>query len=158
MKKLHVFILSLVILTFGFSISSAQRMKENKRIKNNIFSELNLSDTQRETIKDIRFTHEALKIDLAAELKKIKLQTKKLLSNKEIEKSSLFNLVEKSTSIELEMKKNRINMWLKIREELNEDQRKIWANRFLTQNRGFMGKFGDERLRHKMRNHKNRNK
>ena len=130
MKKLELFILIFAVLLIGVSNSHAQKMKEKVNDKDVVFNHLNLTDAQKENFTKIKFAKEKVKIELEAELKMNRLEIKKLLNEINFDESKLLNLVESGSKINYELKKANVEMWLKIRNILNDDQKKLWIKHF----------------------------
>lgn len=130
MKKLAMLSTILVLILVGFTNMEAQKKREKFNNKQHAMKELDLTEQQKEKIKEIKFKYAEANIDTEAKLKMNKLEIKKLLSNKNIDESELMSLLEKGSDIKLTMKKSKVKMWLEIRNILDENQKIIWSRHF----------------------------
>lgn len=130
MKKINMslFVLSLILVSSIFIMGQKQKVKNMPKDKHRI--DLNLTDEQEVKIQDIRFTHEEKQIEIKSELDKNRLQIKKLIASGNFSDNQLLNLVDKSGQIQSELEKNRVAMWLDIRNILTDEQKEIWKDRF----------------------------
>ncbi|MCW8849259.1 MAG: Spy/CpxP family protein refolding chaperone [Melioribacteraceae bacterium] len=130
MKKLIILSIILILVLMGFTNSQAQKKREKFNDKKYALKELNLTELQKEKIKEIKFNHAEANIATEAKLKMNRLEIKKLLSNKNIDENTLMPLIEESSDLKLIMKKSKVKMWLEIRDILDENQKTIWSRHF----------------------------
>lgn len=130
MKNLKSIALILTVLLLGFTNANAQRggNKLNDRKAN--FNQLKLTDAQKIDFNKIKFAHEESRIELQAELKMNKLEVKKLLNENNFSDDKLLSLVEQGSNIKSKLKIANVEMWLKIKNILDDDQKKIWIKNF----------------------------
>lgn len=131
MKKLELIILVFVLFIIGFSNANAQKVSDKQKDRNISTNQLNLTDAQKEEFTKIRFANEEVKIKLKAELKMNKLEIKKLLNETNLDESKLLKLVESGNGLNSKLRKANVEMWLDIRNILDNDQKEIWKHHFI---------------------------
>lgn len=130
MKKLIYASLISMFVIIGFSTIVAQNKSGKGLRKSKITEKLNLTEAQKEKFDVIKFSFQESKIDLEANIKKNRLENKKMMSSDNINENSLMNNIDKGSVLMAEKRKSRVQMWLDIREILNDDQKKIWTKSF----------------------------
>ena len=130
MKKSGLSVIVLVLVLLGLNNIAAQ--KENGKFKKHHhgLKELNLTEQQKEKMKEIKFSFEEANIETEAKIKKNKLEIKKLLSNNSFNENELMTLIEKGGDLKLVLKKSKVRMWLDIRNILDDNQKIIWVKHF----------------------------
>lgn len=151
MQKPNLSLIVFLLFTFISFPVLGQKQKDKNHFPNKIQNELNLTDIQKEKIQEIRFNHEEIKIEIKSELDKNRLEIKKLISSDDVNENGLLNLVEKSGQLKSDLEKERVKMWLKIRNLLTDEQKEIWKSKF--HNLGSR----DRMFKRGMRNEFNRN-
>lgn len=129
MKKIIFIIVAILLTSFSTQIP-AQNLKGKKIKAKKTFEALNLSENQEAKFKEIRFEHQEQKIDIESDLKKNRLQVKKLMSSKNIIEEELMNFIDKDSKLRSELRKSRVKMWYSIYNILDEEQKEIWQERF----------------------------
>jgi Spy/CpxP family protein refolding chaperone len=135
------------ILVFAFISISIQSLlaqqRGNRTMKGKMaFQELNLTETQKEKFNEIRFTQQESEIEIEAALKKNRLELKKMLASNNFNESDLMRLIDKGNDLRASKQKSKVKMFLTMRNILDDDQKKIFAERF--QKMALMGnRFGD---------------
>lgn len=145
MKKFGILILTIGVLLSSFASITAKGNKGNFDGRNKIIKKLNLTDQQLDQFKKIHLNQEEKKIDIEAKLKKNKLELKKLLVNKKINKQDFLELTDKANDLMGMLRKSRVEMWFEVYKILDENQKQIWINHFSA----FLDhdkRFGKERL------------
>ena len=130
MKKLGLSIIVLGLILLGLNSTEAQNKREKFKNQKFVLNELNLTEQQKEKMKEIKFGQEEANIETEAKLKMNKLEIKKLLSNNNFNENELMSLIEKSSSLQLILKKSKVKMWLDIRNILDDKQKDIWLDHF----------------------------
>ncbi|MEO8399151.1 MAG: Spy/CpxP family protein refolding chaperone [Ignavibacteriaceae bacterium] len=150
--KNPIFILAAIFTVLIFSgISSAQPdpPKEKMKPRGDMMEKLNLTDSQKDKLKEFRMTQEKEMIDLKAQLKKDQLSLKEIRSKDNFSRSEIISTVEKinqsKNKIALKIANNRMDMY----EVLTPEQQKIWK-----ENAKHFG--GKEKFKHRKRMMKER--
>jgi Spy/CpxP family protein refolding chaperone len=130
MKKLFSAVMVVIFITLGFQSVSAQINKNKMKRGERNLKELNLTDSQKLKFKEIRFANEEANIDIEAKIKKNRLEMKKIRLSENIDEEVLMNLIDKGSLLKSELVKSKTRMWLNIRNILDDEQKKNWANHF----------------------------
>lgn len=129
MKKIFFIITAILLTSFSTQVL-AQNLKGKKIKAKKTFEALNLSEIQEAKFKEIRFEHQERKIDIESELKKNRLEVKKLMSSKNIIEEELMKFIDKGIKLRSELQKSRVKMWYSIYNILDEEQKEIWQDKF----------------------------
>ncbi|MFC2083975.1 Spy/CpxP family protein refolding chaperone [Bacteroidota bacterium] len=137
MKK--IIISGLLIAIFSLGLTSAQdqinrhgRHRMHRSGKAKIFHELDLTESQVEQFRELKYQNQAEVIDLEAELEKNNLAIKKMMLDNEVNADQLLSLTSQNSDIKARIQNSRINLWLDIYNILNKEQQEIWAQHFGT--------------------------
>ena len=132
MKRLAI-ILFVFILSVSLTGVSAQTKKNPVRysgIGSKLIEELDLSDTQVDQINNLRYAHQEEMIDFRSRVEKNRLEIQKLMGEDQIDTEKVIELSEQSSTIQAEMKRSKVNMWIGIYNLLDDNQKKTWAKGF----------------------------
>jgi len=97
--------------------------------------ELEITDEQLETIREIRFEHQETMIDKRAELEKAKLEMEKLMVDEDFDRDKIYSQAEKIDEIESEIKLAGIDAKLRGMEILTDEQREQLKERPFKRNK-----------------------
>jgi len=143
----RVFFLAVIaLLVVGTSLTAQQNHKRNNekcysandkiagkncmqpidRMKAN----LDLTDEQVSKISDLKFKHENIALDKRNNIQKNQLAIRKMMTDNQIDKNELLNLVSKNSELQTEIKLAKTTMWLDIYNFLDDTQKVKWANTF----------------------------
>lgn len=143
MKKLSVilFVISIAVLFTGSTF--AQKRMANGFGQGRMFTQLDLSDSQKSEIEKLRYEHQMKAIDLRAELKKNKIEIENLLNAEKVDENAVMNLVEKNNEIHNSLSKMRMEMRIKVGSLLTTEQKELLDD-FPGFSRGFRHGMSDE--------------
>jgi Spy/CpxP family protein refolding chaperone len=111
MKNSFLIFFSILFIISNFSIT-AQKGKHRKAHPLKMIENLNLDDLQREKIEDMYLQKEENKIELQTELKKNRLEIKKMMVKDNLKNDELLELVEKGGKIRNDLVKSRVSFFL----------------------------------------------
>ncbi len=138
MKKITLAMV--LILAFGFTAISYSQpagtpakpgkrmMMMNRMHKMDIFKKLNLTDQQKDKIRDLRNDFQKKMIDLKANLQKSRLDLKDLRQQSKLNRSDVIAAVEKINKDRDAISLAVANHMLDIYEVLTPEQQKIWKD------------------------------
>ena len=129
MKKI-ILIITAVLLSSLATQVIGQNFKGKINKNNSTFNKLNLSENQETKFQEIRFKHQERKIDIESELKKNRLEVKKMMTKKNIKEEELMTFINKGIKLRSELQKSRVKMWYSIYNILEDDQKAVWQKRF----------------------------
>jgi Spy/CpxP family protein refolding chaperone len=119
----------LLLLSLSFTAPAwAGRGAEDaaKALTSNSFddvaAELALSDTQRTQVSDAIYASNSARVDLDARAQKARLQVRHLLAADPIDEKAVLKAVDALSAAEAEVRKNRVQLLLDIRETLTPEQ------------------------------------
>lgn len=118
--------LALSIPSFTIAQPDFERGPRNDRL----LSKLNLSDTQKEQFKKIRYETEKKNIDNRAKLETARLDMRRLFDSENIDRSAVEKKIAEVSALESGIKINHFNAWADCNKILNPDQQKIWRQAF----------------------------
>jgi Spy/CpxP family protein refolding chaperone len=123
MKTSMTFLISLG-LCLGSQLALAQPDLERAPpvVKKKIMRELGLNNEQIKKIEDLTYRSDREKLDIRHELKKAHLDLQHLMSADQPNEAAVFKMIEKTSALELKLKKNRVSLMLKIRKLLTREQ------------------------------------
>lgn len=116
---------------------------------------LNLTVEQEKQMKELRFKHETVMIDLRADLQTERLKMRQLSSADVPNKKKIHAQIEKAGAAEIKMEKARADHKLAVRAILDDEQFKMFRHGFMNKHHGFAGDRddfkgkGDKSPRHK---------
>lgn len=128
MKKLSIIFLSIFLFSLGTTV--AQNSFRGFRDDCIRESKLNLSDEQKEKFSELRLSHRENVIDLRAKLEKNRIEKRRLMNADNLDKEKILSLVEENNRIKGEIQKSRVEMLLKMRELLTDEQKEKLGNNF----------------------------
>lgn len=130
MKKLFFVLTVIMISSLSYQITFAQKIDRNFTRGDRGIEELNLTDIQKENFNEIRFAHQETNIDVNADLKKNRLNIKKMMASKNIDETQLINLVENGSKLRAQKMRSKVEMWLAVYNILDDVQKEKWTNHF----------------------------
>lgn len=144
-------IVLLISTIFFISINAQPKSKMPPPPPNGDFVKLDLTDAQKETMKELRFTHEEKLINLRSDMKKSELEIKRLLSEDNFTISEMKSLLDDKREIENKIEDERFNFWASVHNILDDTQKEKWEKKLMHQ-------IGDRerRAHHNMRNQRMR--
>jgi Spy/CpxP family protein refolding chaperone len=125
-----IFIAFIFLAILPLTYISAQKGKEGEKRERNFIQQLNLSEEQKTEFKNLKFNFEEKMIDLQTELKKNRLEFRKMLNNDNLNDDDVYKLAEKGSKIRNEMMNSKISFWLDVNKILTKEQRDIWKRNF----------------------------
>ena len=131
MKNL-IFVLSIlfVITTFNQEVYSQKRMHRNtENFQMNMREKLNLTDEQLNKIENLRLSHQEMMIKLRTDLELKELEMRKIKSSDKMSRGEVIRITKEINAIKDEMALVRANHQMDVYDNLDENQRKIWADR-----------------------------
>ncbi|PID56409.1 MAG: hypothetical protein CR986_10280 [Ignavibacteriae bacterium] len=130
MKKLLIAIIATFLISFSTSNSFAQRKKSNKNYHKQFCAKLNLTDSQEAKFEEFKFNEEEAMINLQTNLKKNRLEMKKLFAGKNVNETQVMNLIDKASNLRAQLHKLKIKTWFSINNILDDNQKEIWKKKF----------------------------
>lgn len=151
MKNLIYLLTVLFLITFvNQEMFSQKRDRENKKnVRMEMKEKLNLSQEQQDKIEGLRLAHEEDMIKFRSQLDLKELEMKKLLTNNDISRNEMLNIVKDINVIRNEIALAKTNHKMDVYEILDVNQRKIWMEQ-----QGKIGQMKDK-MRDKMRGRMN---
>lgn len=117
-----IFALSL----FTDSFAQMERMKMREKMRDRIEEKLNLTDSQKAKIEEMRVNHQKKMIDLNANLEKKKVELRALRNSEKLNRSDLVKLTKEISEIKNSMAIEKANHHMDIYEILDNNQKQIW--------------------------------
>ncbi len=108
------------------SFAQMERMKMREKMRDKIEERLNLTDTQKSKIEDLRISHQKKMIDLKANLEKKEVELNALRRSEKLNRSDFLKLTKEISEIKNTMAAERANHQMDIYELLDDNQKKIW--------------------------------
>ena len=150
MKKLIYAVLISLFVVIGFTTLIANTKNGKGLKKDQRLEKLNLTEQQKVKFDEIKFEFRENNIDLEANMKKNKLEIQKIMATGNIDENTLMNFIDKGSVLMSEKRKSRVQMWLNVREILDDSQKKIWTKNFKNfgeRKKEFSGKKGKKAKR-----------
>lgn len=124
MKKLSVFILSLLLLG-NISIFSqpAQGEPRGERIKN----VLKLTSEQEKKFNELKIQQQQAVIDTRAKIQKNRLELKQMIDAGKIDEKNFLQITDDNIKLQGDIKYSATKHWLDVYKMLNDDQKAIWT-------------------------------
>lgn len=128
MKKLHVLILS-VLLLGNFSIFSQpiQDDPPSGPRGNRIKELLKLTPEQEKKFDDLKYQHQQGVIDIRAKIQKNRLELKKMIDDGKIDEKKVLQLTDDNSKLQGDVKYSATKHWLDVYKILNDDQKTIFT-------------------------------
>lgn len=124
------FLLALVTIfalsLFTDSFAQMERMKMRERMRDRIEEKLNLTDSQKDKIEELRINHQKKMIDLKANLEKKKVELRALRNSDKLNRGELLKLTKEISDIKNSMAVEMANHQMDIYELLDNNQKQIW--------------------------------
>lgn len=117
-----IFVLSL----FTDSFAQMERMKMRERMRDRIEEKLNLTDSQKAKIEELRINHQKKMIDMKANLEKKQVELRALRSSDKLNRGELLKLTKEISEIKNSMTVEMANHQMDIYELLDNNQKQIW--------------------------------
>lgn len=93
--------------------------KQEKRVK----AKLELTQEQKEKIRDTRLDFQKQNIKLKADLKIARLELRSLMADEEADKAKIYQKIEEISALRTELAKNRVDQKMAVRDILTKEQR-----------------------------------
>jgi Spy/CpxP family protein refolding chaperone len=119
-----IFALSL----FTNSFAQMERMKMREQMRDRIEEKLNLTDSQKAKIEELRVNHQKKMIDLKANLEKKEVELRALRKSDKLNRSDLLKLTKEISEIKNTMAVEMANHHMDIYELLDNNQKQIWRD------------------------------
>mgnify|MGYP005645297541 CR=1 FL=1 len=145
LKKPAVLLLLTAILTVTAFGQPNRANGDRNRGSMDMMDKLNLTVEQEKQMKDLRFKHETVMIDLRADLQTERLKKRQLASADVPNKKKIYAQIEKAGAAEIKMEKARADHRLAVRAILDDEQFKIFRRGFMNKHHGFSGDRDDFR-------------
>ena len=131
MKKIFVFLMAVSFVFAGNLFAQKNQVGPKNPARHNAFmQQLNLTEQQEAKFNNIQNDHQKEAIDLRAEIQKNQLEIKSMMQSGNIDEGKLKSLTNKNSELHAQMQNSRTEMWLKINNILDQNQKKIWADHF----------------------------
>jgi Spy/CpxP family protein refolding chaperone len=124
-------VLIALLITPAFSQTPDSGKAMRPFMRNRPFAKLNLTETQKSKIQEIRFKQQSQMIDLRANLEKEKLALKELIVKGDISRDGVIDEVNKISTAKDKIAVARANGLLDIYDVLTPEQRKMVKDRIL---------------------------
>lgn len=125
--KFFLAIVAIIALSiFTDSFAQMERMKMRDKMRYQMEEKLNLSDSQKAKVEELRVNHQKKMIDLKANLEKKKVELKSLRNSDKLNRSDFVKLTKEINEIKNSMAVERANHHMDIYELLDNNQKKIW--------------------------------
>ena len=131
MKKVKVGIILIIVLMI--SLNAQPRPQFPSPPPKGDMMDLNLTDSQKETMKELKFEHEENMINLKSEVKKAELEIKKLMSTENFDVSDLKSLLSEKRAVENKIEDAKFEHWVSVYKILDESQKNKWEKRLMMQ-------------------------
>ena len=133
--KRKIILITTVILTLvlTLTVTAQPRPKPPRNFgfdKGRIIDLLKLTDDQQNQFFNFFFTHQNEVIDIRADIQKVHLKIKKMMTESDINDEQLLALTEKINQLEGKLKQLKMKFWLNVYKILDENQKKIWTTHF----------------------------
>ena len=155
MRKLNLAgiaaILFIALISTQFSYGQMERRGMNQGDHHKMMMEkLNLTDTQKEAVEELHFSHKKQMIDLKSSLEKKKLDRQELFSNGNYTRDEYLSNVKAISDAKDKMALAKANHRMDVNELLTEEQRKTFDEmKCRIGNRMKMGKMKHRKMRDK---------
>lgn len=107
------------------------QFNKNRQYTKACLTELNLTTEQQEKFNNIINDYQTKMIDLRANVQKNQLEMRKKFNNSNFNEKDLRASLEKKSAFRKEMDEAKLNKWIAINNLLNDDQKKIWKEKFM---------------------------
>lgn len=148
--KLPIGILIVIfsLMLFG-GTSFPQKIDGNKKMqfRKNISEKLNLTDQQKDKMRELRISHKKQMIDLKADLEKSKLALQELSNNDNFTRAEVLAAVEKINHSKNQIASAAVNNKMDMYEILTPEQQKVWKKNIFKIE---MYEKGRRRMHHRM--------
>lgn len=104
---------------------------------------LELENSQKEKIEEIRFDAQQKKIDLQADLKKTRLEMMHEMKKDDVNKEKVMDLIEQAGNTQTELKKIQMSQMIDIKGHLTEEQQEKAKEYMGKMHKGMMGHKGE---------------
>jgi Spy/CpxP family protein refolding chaperone len=120
-------ILFIALISTQFSYGQMEKSGMHKGDRHNMMTEkLNLTDTQKEAIQDLKLSHKSEMIDLKADLDKKELDMQGLLSKGNYTRDDYLGKVKANSNAKEKLALAKANHKMDVYDLLTEEQRKIF--------------------------------
>lgn len=117
-----IFALSL----FTDSFAQMERMKMRERMRDRIEEKLNLTDSQKAKVEELRVNHQKKMIDLKANLEKKEVELRTLRNSDKLNRGELLKLTKEISEIKNSMAVEMANHQMDIYDLLDNNQKQLW--------------------------------
>ncbi|WP_337865982.1 Spy/CpxP family protein refolding chaperone [Ignavibacterium sp.] len=125
-KFLLTLIAILAIGLFTSSFAQMERMKMRDKMHKKMEEKLNLTDSQKSKIEELRINHQKKMIELKADLEKKEVELKALRNSEKLNRNDLLKLTKEINDIRASMATGRANHQMDIYDLLDNNQKKLW--------------------------------
>jgi Spy/CpxP family protein refolding chaperone len=159
MKKYLVLLLVIALSSLSFAqMPSAPKKPRpmNMPMRQELMAKLNLTDKQKEDLKNLRYETAKRQIDLRAKLAASRLELAQLLGSDSPNQAAIEKQMKEVANNQVALRTNRLNAWFEANKQLTPEQQKIWrgALRHVVQQRarqvGMMERGGMMQMRGRM--------
>ncbi|MDE3056475.1 MAG: periplasmic heavy metal sensor [Bacteroidota bacterium] len=129
MKKYLVVFLTVALSAVCFAQPETAVKKNramNMPMREAFFAKLNLTDQQKEALKNLRYETAKKAINLRAKLAESRLDLAKLLGSDSPDQAAIEKQMNEVAANETAVKANRLNAWFEANKQLTPEQQKIW--------------------------------
>ncbi len=132
MNKLFVALLVATFVSAGSTLAQENPPDPPKHApmhgmgKHDIVGKLNLSDEQKEQMKNIRFETQKKEIELRSKLALSRLELGRLVMSETPDKAAIEKKMNEVAANESSLKMNKLNGWFEANKNLTPEQQKIW--------------------------------
>jgi Spy/CpxP family protein refolding chaperone len=134
------YLVALLVTTFvGFGYAHAQDeppgppMHRPHMDRGDIFAKLELTDDQKEQMKNLKFDTEKKEIELRSKLALSKLELGRLVMSEAPDKAAIEKRINEVAVNESALKINKLNGWFEANKNLTPEQQKVWREFLHTQ-------------------------
>ncbi|MGE5364197.1 MAG: Spy/CpxP family protein refolding chaperone [Bacteroidota bacterium] len=130
-KAAGLLIMVLLVLQNALGAQTPANDRKDCRMpgRKGMIEKLNLTDQQKQEISRIKSEYQKKMIDMRAEIKKLRIDLKTLLAQKDFSESKILSLTDEISKIQSELKRSEVKMWIDSYKQLDEQQKEIWKNR-----------------------------
>lgn len=139
LKKPALLILLVAILAVSAFGQPKRAFGDRDRGSMDMMDKLNLTVEQEKQMKDLRFKHETVMIDLRADLQTERLKMRRIASADDPNKKKIHAQIEKAGAAEIKIEKARADHRLAVRTILNDEQLKVFRRGFMNRHDRFSG-------------------
>lgn len=127
--KFALIMIAILAITMSTEIFAQMRRTEmRERMRERIVDQLNLTESQKTKLDELRTNHQKKMIDLRANLEKKIVELKAIRKSDKLNRSDFIKLTKEINEIRNAMAMERANHQMDIYEMLDDNQKKIWRD------------------------------